>query len=148
MVAIRALAVQKQDCLFVYSVHPNPAIKKVCNEILRDIKNILLVKSLDYYDFIHLLKKSILVLTDSGSIQEEAAYLGKPIFILRECSERLDGIFQESCKIIGVNPSIIKFEVLNYLEKNINEVHYRPVINTKHAASSIIAEYIEQGCLS
>ena len=77
--AIRELALHNPDLDVVYPVHPNPNVRQAVNEILDGTEGVPLIEPLDYLSFVHLLKKSTIVLTDSGGIQEEAPSLGKPV---------------------------------------------------------------------
>ncbi len=93
--AIAELAEEFQNHSFIYPVHLNPNVRKPVFEILSDKKNIYLIEPLDYLPFVALMNKSKLILTDSGGVQEEAPSLGKPILVMRETSERPEGMKPE-----------------------------------------------------
>jgi UDP-N-acetylglucosamine 2-epimerase (non-hydrolysing) len=90
--AIKRLAENNEDIEIIYPVHLNPHVQEPVNRILEDIKHVHLIKPLDYPELIWLMEKSYLVLTDSGGIQEEAPTLGKPVLVMREVTERQEGI--------------------------------------------------------
>jgi len=100
--AIADLSEEFQDYYFIYPVHLNPNVRKPVFEILSDRKNIYLIEPLDYLPFVSLMNNSTLILTDSGGIQEEAPSLGKPILVMRETSERPEGISACTAKLVGV----------------------------------------------
>ena len=95
----------------VYPVHPNPNIKNAVFRVLKNIKGVHLTKPLDYIDFIKLMNKSYLVLTDSGGLQEEAPSLGKPVLVLRKVTERPEAVIARTVKIIGTDKNRIYKEV-------------------------------------
>lgn len=107
--AIRYLADKYDDVQIVYPVHPNPNIEPVAQEMLANHPRIKLCKPLDYITFINLMKKSYLILSDSGGIQEEAIALSKPVLLLREQTERPEGVDLGGVVMVGHHyESIIK----------------------------------------
>ena len=101
--ALKELVEKHEDVLVVYPVHPNPMVKRTATRILADIDRIHLVEPLDYLTFVHLMKRSYLVLTDSGGLQEEAPTLKKPLLLLRKLTERPEGFNTGLAKIIGTD---------------------------------------------
>ena len=101
--AVKELALKYPKIHFVYPVHLNPNVSKIVYKLLRGIKNIHLIKPLEYEPFIYLLKHSYLVLTDSGGIQEEAPSLGKPVLVMRETTERPEAVEAGTVEIVGSN---------------------------------------------
>jgi len=99
--AIREVAIKNPEIHFVYPVHLNPNVQNPVNEILMDLGNVWLIDPLDYQDFVYLLKKSYLVLTDSGGIQEEAPSLGKPVLVMRDVTERPEAVEAGTVKLVG-----------------------------------------------
>jgi len=99
--SIKELALKYKDVDFVYPVHLNPKVKEPVNKILKDLRNVHLIEPLDYPEFVYLMSKSYLVLTDSGGIQEEAPSLGKPVLVMRENSERLEALKANTAKLVG-----------------------------------------------
>ena len=99
--AIKTLANENPTVNFVYPVHLNPKVINPVKSILSDIENIKLIKPLEYQDFVHLLQNASIVLTDSGGIQEEAPSLGKPVLVMRDHTERPEGIAAGTVKLVG-----------------------------------------------
>lgn len=91
----------------VYPVHLNPKVKEVADEILAGNDRVRLVKPMEVLEFHNILAKSHLILTDSGGIQEEAPSLGKPVIILRDTTERPEGIEAGTLKLAGTNEETI-----------------------------------------
>ena len=106
--ALRKLADQYRDEIaLVYPVHLNPNIQEPVYNELSDVENILLLPPLDYLPLIHLMKHATLILTDSGGIQEEAPSLGIPTLVLRERTERQEGVTAGTLKLVGTQPDAI-----------------------------------------
>jgi len=99
--AMRDLAADNADVEIVYPVHPNPNVRRMVDEVLKDQDRVHLIEPLDYLPFVHLLKKSHIVLTDSGGIQEEAPSLGKPVLVMREVTERPEAIGAGTAMLVG-----------------------------------------------
>jgi UDP-N-acetylglucosamine 2-epimerase (non-hydrolysing) len=100
---------------FVYPVHLNPNVKKPVEQMLGTVDNIFLIPPQDYLSFVHLLKNSYLVLTDSGGIQEEAAHLGKPVVIMREVTERQEAVDAGTAVLVGAQTKAIVDAVADLL---------------------------------
>ena len=115
--AVRDIADQYRDeILVVYPVHMNPNVRDPVNRILGDIPNVQLTPPLDYVTFIHLLRQSYLVLTDSGGVQEEAPSFGVPILVLRDVTERTENIEVGTARIVGSNRERIVRAVRRLIE--------------------------------
>jgi UDP-N-acetylglucosamine 2-epimerase (non-hydrolysing) len=99
--ALKILIDGNSSIQIVYPVHPNPNIRDVVIKKLGEIDRIHLIEPLDYMHFVHLINRSYLILTDSGGIQEEAPSLGKPVLVLRNETERPEGIQAGTVKIVG-----------------------------------------------
>ncbi|HWS23162.1 MAG TPA: UDP-N-acetylglucosamine 2-epimerase (non-hydrolyzing) [Anaerolineales bacterium] len=100
--AIATLAQEfKNEIHFVYPVHPNPNVKEVATKLLKDVPNVSLLQPLDYLPMVHLIKESYLVLTDSGGLQEEAPGFGKPVLVMRNVTERPEGIQAGTVRLVG-----------------------------------------------
>jgi len=101
--AIRELAVDFADggVHFVYPVHLNPNVRQPVGELLSGLANVSLIEPLDYLSLVHLMKRSALILTDSGGIQEEAPSLGVPVLVMRETTERPEGVEAGVVKLVG-----------------------------------------------
>jgi UDP-N-acetylglucosamine 2-epimerase (non-hydrolysing) len=91
----------------VYPVHRNPNIQAVAYEMLSGKPNISLLEPLDYQDFVQLMNRSYLILTDSGGLQEEAPSLGKPVLVLREVTERPEAVIAGAVRVVGTDTEII-----------------------------------------
>jgi UDP-N-acetylglucosamine 2-epimerase (non-hydrolysing) len=101
--AIRDLAGRFPDLQFVLPVHPNPEVKETVERLLCDLPGMYLIEPVDYLEFVHLMNRSYLVLTDSGGVQEEAPSLGKPVLVLREVTERPEGVEAGTAVVVGTN---------------------------------------------
>lgn len=101
--AIKDLSIKYPDTDFVYPVHLNPNVQRIVTDILSGIDNVILLDPIDYPSIIYLLRSSYLVLTDSGGIQEEAPTFGVPILVLRNTTERPEGIEAGVAKLVGTN---------------------------------------------
>ncbi len=99
--ALTDIAFLFRDVQIVYPVHLNPKVKDVVHSTLGGIKNIHLMEPLEYNFLVWLMKKSFMVLTDSGGIQEEAPSLGKPVLVMREVTERIEGIDSCTAELVG-----------------------------------------------
>ena len=99
--AVSQIATQNKDVQIVFPVHLNQLIQEAANRLLSENGNVVLTAPLSYNDLVNLLSKSHFVLTDSGGIQEEAAALGKPVLVLRDTTERGEGLSCGGSKIIG-----------------------------------------------
>jgi UDP-N-acetylglucosamine 2-epimerase (non-hydrolysing) len=106
---------ENNEVEIVYPVHLNPNVKKPVFEILNGHENIHLIDPLAYSYLVWLMKKSYLILTDSGGIQEEAPSIGKPVLVMREVTERIEGVEAGTCKVIGTSRERIVGETLRLL---------------------------------
>ncbi|OON97773.1 MAG: UDP-N-acetylglucosamine 2-epimerase [Epulopiscium sp. Nele67-Bin005] len=113
--ALRDIVNLHQDVEVVYAVHKNPAVRKVVFEVLGDNPKIHLIEPLDIKDMHNLLSKSYLVLTDSGGLQEEVPSLGKPVLVLRNVTERPEGIAAGTLKLVGTDRNNIVQETTTLL---------------------------------
>lgn len=105
--AIRKLAQEFPNFKFVYPVHLNPNVRAPVSEMLSSIDNIFLIPPLEYRAFITLLKNCYFVLTDSGGIQEEAPFLGKPVLVMRDVTEREEAVVAGTALLTGANAAQI-----------------------------------------
>jgi len=116
--AILALAKKYPEIDFVYPVHLNPNVQKPVYKILGGVPNIYLTEPLEYEVFAYLMKKSYLVLTDSGGLQEEAPSLGKPVLVMRENTERPEAIQAGTARLVGTESQKIIDEVSLLVDDN------------------------------
>ncbi|KGI86216.1 MULTISPECIES: non-hydrolyzing UDP-N-acetylglucosamine 2-epimerase [Exiguobacterium] len=105
--AVRRLIEKYDDIEVVYPVHMNPVVRELANEILHDIDRVHLIEPLDVFDFHNYASISHLILTDSGGVQEEAPSLGVPVLVLRDTTERPEGVAAGTLKLAGVEEEVI-----------------------------------------
>jgi UDP-N-acetylglucosamine 2-epimerase (non-hydrolysing) len=113
--AIAAIAA-RDDVAVVFPVHPNPHVRSAMEPILGGLANVALIDPLDYPHFVRLLATSELVLTDSGGVQEEAPSLGKPVLVMRETTERPEGIEAGTARLVGTDKARIVSEIFKLLD--------------------------------
>jgi UDP-N-acetylglucosamine 2-epimerase (non-hydrolysing) len=113
--AIRQLA-SRGDVAMIFPVHLNPNVRKVMNEELAGVDNVALIEPLDYPNFARLLDICTLMLTDSGGVQEEAPALGKPVLVMRETTERPEGVEAGTAKLVGTDADLIVAEASRLLD--------------------------------
>ncbi len=113
--ALKELVLKFQDLHVVYPVHLNPAVRTTVHQILKDVERIHLVAPADYLTFIHLMKRSHIILTDSGGVQEEAPSLGKPVLVMRKLTERPEAYEAGVARIVGTDKDNIVREVSTLL---------------------------------
>lgn len=101
--AIRELADRHTDALFFYPVHPNPEVQRAARDILAGHESIVLTRPLDYFDLVAALKHASFALTDSGGIQEEAPTFGTPVLVMREVTERPEGVRAGIAQLVGTD---------------------------------------------
>jgi UDP-N-acetylglucosamine 2-epimerase (non-hydrolysing) len=105
--ALREIAREREDVIVLYPVHLNPNVQTPVYGILANQPGVELVDPVDYPAFVHLLRESFLVLTDSGGIQEEAPFLGKPVLVMRGVTERPEGVEAGSARLVGTETASI-----------------------------------------
>ncbi|MCC6298938.1 MAG: UDP-N-acetylglucosamine 2-epimerase (non-hydrolyzing) [Anaerolineales bacterium] len=113
--AVKQLA-ERDDVEIVYPVHLNPNVQEPVNRILKDVKRITLLPPLDYLPLVHLMKHAHLILTDSGGIQEEAPTFGIPVLVMRETTERPEGVDAGTLKLVGTESDRIADEATRLLD--------------------------------
>ncbi|MBR0485626.1 MAG: UDP-N-acetylglucosamine 2-epimerase (non-hydrolyzing) [Oscillospiraceae bacterium] len=114
--AIRRVIDEHSDVKAIYPIHMNPVVRKAADEELRGCDKIHIIEPLDVLDFHNFLNYSYLVLTDSGGIQEEAPSLGKPVLVMRDTTERPEGIEAGTLKLVGTEENIIYSEFTRLLD--------------------------------
>ena len=113
--AIAAIAA-RPDVAVIFPVHPNPQVRSAMEPLLAALSNVALIDPLDYPHFVRLLAEADLVLTDSGGVQEEAPSLGKPVLVMRETTERPEGISAGTAKLVGTDKDRIVTEIFSLLD--------------------------------
>lgn len=101
--AVKRLVNDNKNIKVIYPIHLNPLVRKIANEVFEDNERIKLIEPLEVVDFHNFINKSYFILTDSGGIQEEAPSLGKPVLVLRDTTERPEGITAGTLKLVGTN---------------------------------------------
>ena len=114
--AIRAMA-QREDVQVCYPVHLNPNVQEPVHRILGDLENVSLIEPQDYAAFVYLMDRSHLILTDSGGVQEEAPSLGKPVLVMRDTSERMEGVDAGVSRLVTTDPRTIVTHVTQLLDE-------------------------------
>lgn len=144
--AIRRVMDEHLDVKAIYPIHMNPVVRKTANEILGDDDRIHIIEPLEVLDFHNFLARSYLILTDSGGIQEEAPSLGKPVLVMRDTTERPEGIEAGTLKLVGTDEEVIYQNFKQLLE---NEEAYAKMSNASNPygdgkASQRIADILEK----
>ena len=106
----------RADVAVIFPVHLNPNVRAVMNQRLGKLPNVALIEPLDYPNFVRLLSIAEIMLTDSGGVQEEAPALGKPVLVMRETTERPEGVTAGTAKLVGTETSVIVTEMFKLLD--------------------------------
>ncbi len=139
--AVKEIVSKHKDVMVVYPVHLNPRVQKTVRSILSGEKNVRLISPVSYFDLIYIMERAYLILTDSGGIQEEAPSLQKPLLVLRNVTERPEGITAGVARLVGSNKKKIVEEVEQLLT---DPAAYRKMTNRQnpygdgHAAERIV----------
>jgi UDP-N-acetylglucosamine 2-epimerase (non-hydrolysing) len=145
--AIRSLSEHYGDAIrFVYPVHLNPNVQNVAYPMLGDLPNVRLLPPLDYLPMVHLMKRAALVLTDSGGLQEEAPGLGVPVLVLRETTERPEGVTAGTVRLVGTDEAKIVSEARTLLDNPAEHEKMARAINPYgdgRAAERIVAALLK-----
>lgn len=147
--AMKALSVRYPDVDFVYPMHLNPNVRKPIHEVfgedLTAYDNFFFIEPLQYLEFVHLMSKSTIVLTDSGGIQEEAPGLGKPVLVMRDTTERPEALASGTVHLVGTDYDKIVSEVSTLLDDKDAYARMSQAVNPYgdgHACSRIV-EYLK-----
>ena len=146
--AIKRITEEFQDVKVVYPVHLNPKVREVANDVFGANDRVKLIDPLEVIDFHNFIAKSYLILTDSGGIQEEAPSLGKPVLVLRDTTERPEGIDAGTLKLAGTDEETI-YKLTKELLENKEEYNrmskasnpYGDGKASKRIADAIIGKY-------
>ncbi|MDO5291415.1 MAG: UDP-N-acetylglucosamine 2-epimerase (non-hydrolyzing) [bacterium] len=117
--AIRRIMDEHEDVKAIYPIHMNPAVRLIADEELGGCNRIHIIEPLDVLDFHNFLSRSFMILTDSGGIQEEAPSLGKPVLVMRDTTERPEGIAAGTLKLVGTDEEVIYQNFKELLENKI-----------------------------
>lgn len=143
--AIKRIVDEYEDIKVIYPIHMNPLVREVANDILGNHERIMIIEPLEVLDFHNFLNKANLILTDSGGIQEEAPSLGKPVLVMRDTTERPEGVDAGTLKLVGTEEDVIYFNFKNLLD---NELEYERMSKASNPygdgyASKRIADILE-----
>jgi len=117
--AIKRLAFEYQEAIFIYPVHLNPAVRDTVFSVLSDIENVELINPIDVLDMHNLLARSYMIMTDSGGLQEEAPHFGKPVLVMRTETERPEAVESGTVKVVGIEEECIYLEAKKLLDNTI-----------------------------
>lgn len=148
--AIRRVCDEHPDVKAIYPIHMNPAVREIATEILGDDERIRMIEPLDVLDFHNFLSRSYLILTDSGGIQEEAPSLGKPVLVMRDTTERPEGIAAGTLKLVGTEEETI-YNSFKELLENPEVYHSMSTASNPYGdgkASRRIADILQHGSTS
>ena len=127
--ALREMVDQEPNIEVVYPVHLSPAVQEAANDLLGDHDRIHLIAPLDVLDFHNLASRSYFIMSDSGGVQEEAPSLGKPVLVLRDTTERPEGVKAGTLKLVGTDPAVVKATMTELLT---NEHLYLEMANARN----------------
>ena len=113
--ALKVIAEDNADRLIVYPVHLNPKVQEPVKRILTDVANVMLINPLAYQDFIWIMNRAKIIITDSGGVQEEAPSLGKPVLVMRDTTERPEAVDAGTVILVGTDKDLIVTEALDLL---------------------------------
>lgn len=145
--AIYRILKEYEDVKAIYPIHMNPIIRRIANEELGDCTRLHIIEPLDVVDFHNFLSRSFMILTDSGGIQEEAPSLGKPVLVMRDTTERPEGILAGTLRLVGTDEENIyqNFKELLESEKSYNVMSHASNPYGDGFASKRIADILENG---
>ena len=126
---IREVVESREDVEVIYPVHLSPVVQEVAKEILGNTERIHLISPLDVVDFHNLAARSYFIMTDSGGVQEEAPSLGKPVLVLRDTTERPEGVEAGTLKLVGTESEKVKKEMEELLD---NDAEYQRMAQAKN----------------
>ena len=146
--AVKRIVEEYPDVKVVYPIHLNPKVREIANEIFKGIDKVRLIEPLEVIDFHNFQNKSYIILTDSGGIQEEAPSLGKPVLVLRDTTERPEGIAAGTLKLVGTNEEKIYIETKKLIDnkEEYNKMSqasnpYGDGFTSKYIVDAIIKKY-------
>ena len=145
--AIRRIVDEFDDVKVIYPIHLNPLVRSIANEIFNGCDKVKLIEPLEVFDFHNFQNKSYIILTDSGGIQEEAPSLGKPVLVLRDTTERPEGIKAGTLKLVGTNEETIYTETKKLLtdkKEYDNMSHASNPYGDGHSSQKIVDAIIEK----
>ena len=147
--ALRTIA-KRDDVALIFPVHLNPKVRTIMQDALGDLDNVAMIEPLDYPNFVSLLNHCSFMMTDSGGVQEEAPALGKPVLVMRDTTERPEGVEAGTAKLVGTDRDVILAEATRLLD---DEAHYLAMARAHNpfgdgTASQQIADIIENSLIA
>ena len=144
--ALKRIAKDDTNRLIIYPVHLNPQVQEPVNRILSVVSNVILIDPLAYQDFIWLMNRSRIIITDSGGVQEEAPSLGKPVLVMRDTTERPEAVEVGTVLLVGTNEDLIVSKSLDLLNNDDNFVKMSKLHNPygDGMASKRIVDFIKK----
>ena len=147
--ALRTIA-ERDDVALIFPVHLNPKVRTIMQDALGDLDNVAMIEPLDYPNFVSLLNHCSFMMTDSGGVQEEAPALGKPVLVMRDTTERPEGVEAGTAKLVGTDRDVILAEATRLLD---DEAHYLAMARAHNpfgdgTASRQIADIIENSLIA
>ena len=116
--AVKRIVDENKEVKVIYPIHMNPKVRQIANDVLKDNDRVKIIEPLEVVDFHNFINRSYLILTDSGGIQEEAPSLGKPVLVLRDTTERPEGIEAGTLKLVGTDEEVIYKETKTLLHNH------------------------------
>ena len=146
--AVKRLVEENKDVKVIYPIHMNPKVREIAGSIIGDCDRIKIIEPLEVVDFHNFINRSYLILTDSGGIQEEAPSLGKPVLVLRDTTERPEGIDAGTLKLVGTSEEVIYNETIKLLNDKDEYIKMSRAVNpygdgtaSKQIVDAIIERY-------
>lgn len=146
--AVKRVVEENPDVKVIYPIHMNPKIREIANDVIGNNDRIKIIEPLEVIDFHNFINRSYLILTDSGGVQEEAPSLGKPVLVLRDTTERPEGIEAGTLKLVGTDEDTIYSETIKLLnnEEEYNKMSkatnpYGDGTTSKQIVDAIIKKY-------
>ena len=143
--ALKRIAKNDENRLVIYPVHLNPRVQEPVKRILSEVDNVMLIDPLAYQDFIWLMNRSKIIITDSGGVQEEAPSLGKPVLVMRNTTERPEAVEAGTVLLVGTNEDLIVSRALDLLNNEDNFISMSKLHNPygDGLASERIVDFIK-----
>ena len=144
--AVRRVAQEYHDVKVIYPIHKNPQIRRIAQEIFTGADHIRLIEPLDVVDFHNFMAQSYLILTDSGGIQEEASFFGKPVLVMRDTTERPEGVEAGILQLVGTKEDNIYHELKRLLSDHVLYQTMSQIVNPYgdgHASTYIVQAILQ-----
>ncbi|MEX1447563.1 non-hydrolyzing UDP-N-acetylglucosamine 2-epimerase [Enterococcus sp. C76] len=137
--AIKKIASEHMNFKFLFPVHSNPIVKEIAIMEFNGVSNVHLVEPMNVIDFHNIMARCDFVLTDSGGIQEEASYFGIPVFVLRDTTERIEGLESGCLRLIGTKEEVVYREIKKYINNSLKfEISKRKIYGDGKASQKIL----------